>query len=487
MAADAVRGLWRRLGSLSLVTRIILVSVALIIGIGLLVNIATVTTLRRSALENQAAIVANTAATRLEPFMRPDDLRGPLSPHRRAMIDAQIRQAALDDPDQVGIVLWRQDGSIAYSTDPGVMGQRAIRDDELRAALAGRTQSQLKPASKAEIHVDRPGLHEVMEVYVPLPLDGQHVDGALEIYHDPARTNREVAVAERAIGMVQAAALAVMLVVLALLVRGASRQLRQQSERLVVIESRREVERLQTEFVGVVSHELRTPLTALVGFSELLLDQGASDAERREWTELLNHGAERLRHLVEGLLDVTRIDEGRMSVRLAPIDLADAVAETLATFAPAAERVQLVDATSPGTLPPAMADRDRVIQVLTNLMSNAVKYSPGGGRVEVTAGQVDGMVRLTIADQGLGIPADELPRVFSRFHRIEDEQRREIDGSGLGLYISKRLVELQGGSMSVESPGIGLGSRFHVDLPIAGGLAGAGSARLVTAEAHDVP
>jgi len=463
---SAPTGRWRRLRSLSLTTRFTAVAATLIVAIGLLVNQVTDRTLQDSALADEAAFASNTVATRLVPFLRAADLEEALSGPRFAEIDRRIREVARDDPDRVGIVLWRADRSIAYSSDSQVIGRQAVDDDELVAALAGVAQRETKPARDAEIRLDRAGLARVMEVYLPLRLDGTRVNGVFEIYHDPTHSDRTVAEADRQISRVLFAGLGILLLVLLVVVRGASAQLRRQSEQLVAIESRREADRLQTEFVGVVSHELRTPLTALVGFSELLLTRDVPEANRRQWTELLHSGAERLRHLVEELLDVTRIGEGGMEVRPAPMDVADAVRDTLAAYGPVPAHVQLVNSVQPGQLPPVLADHDRLVQILTNLVSNAVKYSPGGGRVEVLARVAGSGLRLSVTDEGLGITSDELPRVFSRFHRIDDENRRGIGGTGLGLYIAQQLVELQGGTMSVDSPGIGQGSRFHVTLPL---------------------
>jgi two-component system, OmpR family, sensor histidine kinase VicK len=118
-------------------------------------------------------------------------------------------------------------------------------------------------------------------------------------------------------------------------------------------------------------------------------------------------------------------------------------------------------------IPPLFADRDKVMQILTNLVSNAIKYSPMGGPITISVTSFNGTIRLSVADQGLGLPAAELPHIFERFHRIQDETRREIPGTGLGLYITKRLVELQEGRIWAESPGPNAGSTFHVELPAA--------------------
>ena len=114
-----------------------------------------------------------------------------------------------------------------------------------------------------------------------------------------------------------------------------------------------------------------------------------------------------------------------------------------------------------------LADSDKLTQVLTNLVSNAIKYSPEGGAVTIGAEAVDGKIHLSVADEGLGLPPEEMPRLFGRFHRVEHSDCSSIPGTGLGLYITKQLVELQGGRIWAESPGPGLGSTFHFELPMA--------------------
>lgn len=237
-------------------------------------------------------------------------------------------------------------------------------------------------------------------------------------------------------------------------------------DELAKLEARREMDQIKSDFVNTASHELRTLLTALLGFSELLLAVKGDPADHRAWIETMHDEATRLAQLVDDLLDVSKMEDGRQIVRRQAVDVGAAVEHALAglpTQAPSHPMKQ--DLREP--LPPALADPDKVAQILTNLVSNAIKYSPAGGEVTISAGAIDGMVRLSVADRGLGLPAEELPRLFGRFHRIEDKDRRGIRGTGLGLYISKQLVELQGGRIWAESPGAGLGSTFHVELPVA--------------------
>ena len=230
--------------------------------------------------------------------------------------------------------------------------------------------------------------------------------------------------------------------------------------------ARREADRLKSEFVSIASHEFRTPLASLVGFTELLLSDETSEEERKEWVETMHSDATRLSHIVEELLDVSKIEDGGLEVQPEPVDLVAVIQGVLASFEPHATR-HAIEVECAAEVPPAWADGGKVEQVLTNLVSNAIKYSPAGGTVTLSAAAAAGAVRLRVADEGLGLPPEEIPHLFGRFHRIQDSAREGIVGTGLGLYICKQLVELQGGKIWAESPGAGQGSVFTVELPVA--------------------
>jgi PAS domain S-box-containing protein len=231
----------------------------------------------------------------------------------------------------------------------------------------------------------------------------------------------------------------------------------------------RELDRMKTEFVSQVSHELRTPLTAIKGFTELLLDGDAGEVneEQQEYLGIVKSNVDRLVALINDLLDISRIESGRIKLDLAPIDLAAIIASVVATMRPLLEgKQQTLTTTVEPDLPLGMGDHDRVVQVVTNLVSNAYKYTQAGGSISVVAERSDGLLRVAVRDNGMGIPADDIPKLFTRFFRVDSSLTREIGGTGLGLSIVKSIVELQGGSVSVESE-LERGSTFAFTLPLA--------------------
>jgi signal transduction histidine kinase len=228
----------------------------------------------------------------------------------------------------------------------------------------------------------------------------------------------------------------------------------------------RELDRAKTEFLSIVAHELRTPLTALQGFSELLLERTVSPERARRFLQHIHEEAARLGRIVSELLDLCRIEAGR-GIELASqsVDLAELIERNIDLFA-AEHRGHRFEWTG-GAPPPLSADRDAVDRMVKNLLSNAVKYSPRGGRVVVGAGvpaDRPGMVELSVEDDGIGIAAVDLPRIFDRYVRVRHPDTASVRGLGLGLSMVQALAEAHGGSVEVESlPG--KGSRFRVLLP----------------------
>jgi signal transduction histidine kinase len=228
----------------------------------------------------------------------------------------------------------------------------------------------------------------------------------------------------------------------------------------------RQLDLLKTQFISQVSHELRSPLTPIIGYSEILSMDDYPPAQVHEMAVEINRAAEHMQRLVEDLLDLSRIEAGRLRLQPQALDLEDllrsAARDTARTSSRHNVRVDL-----PAFLPTIQADRVRVRQVLDNLLSNAVKYSPDGGTVIIQATGHEGEVRIAVSDQGPGIPLEKQPRLFEAFYRVDGELSKKVRGTGLGLAISRHLVELHGGRIWVESQ-VGRGSTFAFALPIAG-------------------
>ena len=222
------------------------------------------------------------------------------------------------------------------------------------------------------------------------------------------------------------------------------------------------------DFVANVSHELKTPLTSIQGFSTAILDGTASDPDAiRRAASVINEEVERMRRLVEGLLDLARLDVGQAALHRLPTDLAAVLRSIADKFSLRAAEKQITLRAEIDALPTVIADADRLAQVFTNLLDNAITHTPAGGRVTVAAraNTGSGGVAITVTDSGGGIPADDLPRIFERFYRV-DKSRAAGKGYGLGLAISKEIIQAHKGTITAESVQ-GLGTKFTVQLPAA--------------------
>ncbi len=231
----------------------------------------------------------------------------------------------------------------------------------------------------------------------------------------------------------------------------------------------------QRDFLANVSHELKTPLTSIQGFAQALVDGAAPTPEAQQRAAgIIFSEADRLRRLVEGLLDLARLDAGRTALHRGPVDLPLVLRASVEKFGlRAKEKGLALQLSVPPGLPTLLGDADRLAQVFTNLVDNALKHTPAGGRVMVSAANSAGGpglngVSIAVADTGEGIPPEDLQRIFERFYQVDKSRNRAATraGAGLGLAISKEIVEAHGGTLRAESV-LGVGSKFTVSLPLA--------------------
>jgi two-component system sensor histidine kinase BarA len=238
----------------------------------------------------------------------------------------------------------------------------------------------------------------------------------------------------------------------------------------------KDMDRLKSSFLATVSHELRTPLTSIIGYSEMLSEGlvGGLNSEQTEYVRTIMEKGDTLLRLISSILDVTQIEAGKVRLTFEPLSVGDLVASALSSVRPQAQKKGLtIDVKLPARGVEARGDREKLRQVMVNLLSNAVKFTPKGGWVLVLVTEVKHQPelgsegwRFVVQDSGVGIPGDQLDKIFQSFYQVDNSSTREFGGAGLGLAIVKSYVEGHGGLVKVQSE-LGQGSRFEVVLPIA--------------------
>ncbi|HYF95203.1 MAG TPA: phosphate regulon sensor histidine kinase PhoR [Symbiobacteriaceae bacterium] len=228
----------------------------------------------------------------------------------------------------------------------------------------------------------------------------------------------------------------------------------------------RKLEQMRTDFVSNVTHELRTPLTSIRGFAETLLEGALDDPDTAQhFVGIIKRESEHLGRLIDDILDLSRIEGGKWKVKKETVRLHELAEETVGRLTPKAQGLGVdLRLSIPPELPEIQGDSGRLAQVLLNLVDNAIKYTPAGGSVTVSAEDLGTHLRVKVIDTGTGIPKADLPRIFERFYRVDKARSRATGGTGLGLSIVKHIIEAHGGTVGVDSD-LGRGATFSFTLP----------------------
>ncbi len=244
---------------------------------------------------------------------------------------------------------------------------------------------------------------------------------------------------------------------------GKNMELSQKNEKL------QELDKLKSNFLSMVSHELRTPLTTIQGYISFLMTEkaGAVSKSQRECLEISGEAADILNRLIEDLLDLSKIESDEFKINPDTVDMTKLAGKALLSRRLFADnRGVILENNLPHNLPLVRADGERILQVITNLLENAIKFNRRGGSVAITAaGTLNGNIVFCVSDTGIGIPGDKLDRVFDKFYQADSSGKRKYGGCGLGLAISKSIVELHHGRIWIESE-VGVGSKFFFELPL---------------------
>jgi signal transduction histidine kinase len=456
------------------------------LGIALSAIIARQFRLRGEAQAKAHATFVTASILRHE--LERSDLRGPIEPSskRYRQLSAFVRSRILrggggSEFKVVRIKIWDKSGTVLFSDAPALVGRNFGFEDDLRGAFEGIPQAGISNLTAAE-NVDERGLADkLFETYVPLRLNGKsdRVDAVVELYQDYAGIQREITDGFRTVATALLIGLAVLYILLLPIVFRTSRTLSEQNlklgqqarrlEELLQKEQQRvaelrELNRLKSNFVAVASHELRTPLTSIIGYAKTLRQpQFAEDgASRREFVEAIERQGDRLFQLVENLLMTSHLEDSVLKLSISSFSFPELVRDVVEGLGSVREQVRLALASD---LPSLLTDRQYVAQIAQNLLNNALKFSGPDAQCELGARWFPGSLEFWVADHGIGIPPEEVGRVFERFYQVDSSSTRRYGGIGLGLSLVQNLVEALGGTVEVESQ-LGVGSTFTVTLPL---------------------
>ncbi len=426
------------------------------------------------AAASRAELVANEA---IGPALTAADMTGPVTGARYSEIEDAVRTTMLADPGVLRIKLWGSDGTVLFSNNRDEVGMRPALEDGLKEALGGELQSDISDLTAAENVGERALGSRLFETYVPfrIGMTGPVV-GAIEVYQDYSVIQAEIDRLTRTLTVSLGIGLLALYVVTLPLMIGITRTLRRQNHQLLeqaaqlsdllereqdTVAELRALDRMKSDFVAATSHELRTPLTSIRGYVHILRESTlAGDPVAAEALAAIERQSGRLFRLIANVLRESNLEHGDAGNSPIMFAFKDLVAEVVADFHDGAKRI--VDEV-PGDLLPVTADRRRIQDVLVNLIDNALKYSSAPTPVTVGAANDGSTLTFWVKDEGIGIEAGDLPRIFERFYQVDQSATRSHGGVGLGLHIVSGLLATIGGTIDVQSAP-GAGSTFTVSI-----------------------
>ena len=452
-----------------IVVRFAVASLAAFVLVGAVGMVLMIRYARERAERAGAFHAAFVASAVLGPALSGLDLSRPITGDDAARIRELVRERILADGRDVRVKVWRFDGTIVFSDASNLVGKRFPEEaEDLAEVVAGHPEMGISDLDAAEYVAERGLADKLLFAYVPLRIEPRGpIVAVAEIYQDYAAIQEDIdAFVARMLPLLGVGLLVLYAAILPIAMR-ISAELRRRNERLAELLEReqhtvaklRDLAKKKDDFVSAASHELRTPLTSIRGSLATLKwsGVGADEAMRTELLEAAERQTKRLERLVVNILAAARLD-GDRPIEFEPVDLAE-TARAVAAELDASDRV--VVAVPEGSVE---TDRARIVDVMTYLLENALKYSPDGSTVTIGADSERSGFRLWVTDHGVGIDPADQAAIFERFHQIDQSATRSHGGLGLGLHLAKELVEELQGRVDVASAP-GRGSTFTVLLP----------------------
>lgn len=461
--------LFRRFSGLTLTWRFALVSFVILLTGMLIIGWWVTRQIEQGVLNRTASVTASFVSSSVAPLLVDLSEGDEITFDRMNDLDVLLTETELGRR-VVSFKVWSPSGEILYSPDREMVGRTFVVSDHLALALEGRTVSEISDLSEPENEFERSRYSRLLEIYTPLRSPGSdRITGAVEFYEETAILEDELADSKFRSWLIVVGATVLMYMLLVGMVGHASRTISWQRRELAHAEAQNELDRMKEEFVSGISHELRTPLGLIRGYSTTLLRRNVefSSETGQEFLHIIADESANLERMIEDLLDTSRIQAGTLAISPAAVRLRDLLDGALERARPAlGERGHSVTIKHAAEDPEVMADRGRVEQVIYNLLDNSARYSAPDTPINVTVVLRTDEALVEVADRGAGIPASELERVFEPFWRGRSAVASQARGTGLGLAVSRAIVEAQGGRIWAES-GPGRGTRVRFTLPLA--------------------
>ena len=455
---------------ISLTKRFALASFAILVAGMILIGWWVTQQIEKGVMNRTAAIAASFVTSMVSPHLQTIGQSGQLGTEQTDALNQLLYTTDLGERI-VSFKVWSKEGRILYSTQSEIIGQVFPVKSDLAKVFQGETVSHVSNLSDPENVYERQRFQRLQETYTPVrSLGTGEIIGAVEFYESTDALASEVQSARlQSWAIIGGATLAMYLLLLGM-VKGASITIGRQRNELAMVAAQKELDRLKAEFSSALSHELRTPLGFIKGYAttllrdDIVIDRGTN----REFLNVIADESIKLEKMIDELLDTSRLQAGKFRIDRKPSNLGNLMKAALQRAVPILENsghIITTDVASDNTM--VFVDAGRIEQVLFNLLDNASRYSSPSSQIRVETKTQRDEVLVMVKDRGTGIDVQELERIFAPFYRGEGSSSSRIKGAGLGLAISRGIIEAHGGRLWVESRK-GHGSTFFFTLPITG-------------------
>ena len=375
----------------------------------------------------------------------------------------------------VSVKIWNKKGIVIYADDRKVVGKKYPLSSHLKEALNGKVESEMGVLKGPEHSGEKTKNEKLAEIYVPISFDSKEVIGVYEVYHSFVPVTKEIRKAQIKTAGPLVIGFFVLYLTLFWIVRGASKTIVRKTREIgnkngelnSLNQHLKRASRLKSEFLANMSHELRTPLNSIMGFSEVLQDRifGDLNEKQAKYVNNIFQSGKHLLRLINDILDLSKVEAGKMELRPEQFSLAETLENVQNTVKSIAQNKNIALQINVNQECSLVADSAKFKQIMYNLLSNAVKFTSKGGQVSVDAFRNNGVLEVSVVDTGIGIKKEDQARIFDEFQQVDSSYGREYEGTGLGLALTKKFVEMHGGSIWVESE-LGKGSKFSFTIPV---------------------